>query len=142
MTDFRFLTVEQIDDIHSLAIRKDGGKPGLRERDNLEMSAVAPQNLAIYQEVDAFDLAAAYAHSITRNHPYEDGNKRTALTSALVFLGLNGLGDHNFRHADLEQAGLYLTNRQMTRKSFAQYLRDGFDGTPGSWVDDLESQPD
>ena len=140
--DFRFLTDGQIIEIHEYATRNDGGRKGLRDRNALASSVLAPRTMAAYQAVDAFDLAAAYAHSITRNHPLVDGNKRTALTSALVFLGLNGYGDHHFRNDELEKAVLYLTNREMTRETFAEYLRDGFDGVAGTWVDDAESRPD
>jgi len=139
---FRFLNAGQIAYLHEMAINQDGGEPGLRDSGNLEMSALAPRNLAYYQSVDAFDVPAAYAHSITRNHPFEDANKRTALTAALVFLGCNGLSNHHFDETELERAVIYLTTREMTRSSFAQFLRDAFDGTPGDWIDDPENRQD
>jgi death-on-curing protein len=140
--DFRFLTTNQIIAIHDYALQHDGGRPGIRDRNALESLVLAPQKRAAYESVDAFDLAAVYAHSANRNPAFVDGNKRTALTVALVFLGLNGYHDHNFRHDDLEKGVFYLANSQITREMFAEYLRDGFDGVPGTWIDDPEGQPD
>jgi death-on-curing protein len=57
----------------------------------LMQSALArPRNVATYGEPDAAALAAAYAYGLARNHPFQDGNKRTAFVVALVFLLVNG----------------------------------------------------
>jgi death-on-curing protein len=134
--EFRFLTLDQIDDIHSLAIEMDGGERGLHDFGNLEKSTEAPRTLASVQTVDAFEVAAAYAHSFTLNRAYEDGNKRTALTAALVFLGQNGFSEHHFDQANLEQAIRFLAKREMSPSSFAQFLRDAHSGATGVWADE------
>ena len=136
--DFRFLTASQIISIHDYTLQNDGGRPGIRDRNALESLVLAPQKRAAYQTVDVFDLSAVYAYTANRNPVFLDGNKRTALAVALVFLGLHGYHDHSFRHDDLEKAVLYLADSQMTCEMFAEYLRDGFDGVPGTWVNDPE----
>jgi len=62
----------------------------VRDQGLIESALARPQNLAAYGEPDAADLAAAYACGIAKNHGFLDGNKRTALVVALLFLAING----------------------------------------------------
>jgi death-on-curing protein len=72
-------------------IREHGGLPGFRDEDLLEASLARPRHKWAYEEgADLASLAAAYAFAILRNHPFRDGNKRTAFLALVVFLGLNG----------------------------------------------------
>jgi len=77
--------------IHEAQLAEHGGMAGLRD-EGLFLSAMArPQNVAAYGErPDAADLAAAYAFGLARNHPFLDGNKRTAFVVMELFLNLNG----------------------------------------------------
>ena len=78
--------------MHQRQLAEHGGQPGIRD-ENLLLSALArPQHLHAYAEVepDISALAAAYAFGIARNHPFLDGNKRTALVASRTFLLLNG----------------------------------------------------
>jgi len=77
--------------IHEAQLAEHGGLSGLRD-EGLFLSAMArPQNLAAYGDhPDAADLAAAYAFGLARNHPFLDGNKRTAFVVMELFLSLNG----------------------------------------------------
>lgn len=77
--------------IHEMQLAEHGGIPGIRD-EGLFLSAMArPQNLAAYGDrPDAADLAAAYAFGLARNHPFLDGNKRTAFVVMELFLNLNG----------------------------------------------------
>jgi death-on-curing protein len=88
------LTVEIVRDIHQAAIRDFGGSDGIRENPLLESAVAAPQatfgGKAIYASLT--EIAAAYLYYLCRNHPFLDGNKRTALGACLVFLRLNGVG--------------------------------------------------
>lgn len=68
-----------------------GGGTGIRDEGLLESALARPENKWAYEEVDLAALAAAYAFGISRNHPFIDGNKRTAFTAMIMFLGLNGL---------------------------------------------------
>lgn len=76
--------------VHDEQIAEHGGQPGLRDAGLLESALARPMNAAAYGEADAPGLAAAYAYGIARNHPFLDGNKRTALVVSELFLELNG----------------------------------------------------
>ena len=67
-----------------------GGQPGVRDAGMLESAMARPRNRAAYGKSSVFRLAAAYAFGIARDHPFIDGNKRTALVCAFTFLELNG----------------------------------------------------
>ncbi|MGE4158094.1 MAG: type II toxin-antitoxin system death-on-curing family toxin [Planctomycetota bacterium] len=76
---------------HMISIREHGGHHGLRDESLLESALGKPKNLWAYTPgVDLARLASSYAYGITRNHPFQDGNKRTALLVMYTFLGLNG----------------------------------------------------
>lgn len=78
---------------HEEALREHGGPEGVRDMGLLESSLARPKNLFAYsdQAPPLARLAAAYAKGIAANHPFVDGNKRTAFTVSLTFLLLNGL---------------------------------------------------
>jgi death-on-curing protein len=75
---------------HLEQIAEHGGGAGERDLSLLESALARPQNLAAYGDPDAAELAAAYAYGIARNHPFVDGNKRTAAVVSETFLVLNG----------------------------------------------------
>lgn len=74
---------------HAEQLAEHGGGEGLRDAGALESAMARPVNLAAYGEPDAAALAATYAFGIARNHPFVDGNKRTAAVIAETFLALN-----------------------------------------------------
>lgn len=78
--------------VHLRQLAEHGGGEGLRDEGLLKSALARPQNLLAYgaPPPDLADMAAAYAHGIARNHPFVDGNKRTALIVARLFLLLNG----------------------------------------------------
>ena len=76
--------------MHERQIAEPGGDEGIRDAGLLESALQRPLNKFGYDEPDLFDLAAAYAYGIARNHPFVDGNKRTALVACRTFLLLNG----------------------------------------------------
>ncbi|HYC90366.1 MAG TPA: type II toxin-antitoxin system death-on-curing family toxin [Thermoanaerobaculia bacterium] len=89
----QFLSLEDVLHIHENRIRKYGGSTGVRDIGLLQ-SAMGNAEATFggeYLNSTLFDMAAAYLYGICRNHPFLDGNKRTALACALAFLGLNGL---------------------------------------------------
>ena len=90
MSEPRWLTVQQILAIHDRLISDHGGLAGVRDAGLLESALMRPRNTFSYGSSSLFDLAAAYAHGIAKNHPFHDGNKRAALMSAYTFLGRNG----------------------------------------------------
>lgn len=77
--------------LHEEHLAEHGGEPGVRDEGLLDSALARPRNKAAYDsEIDAAALAAAYAFGIARNHPFIDGNKRTAFVAARLFLDLNG----------------------------------------------------
>jgi death-on-curing protein len=75
---------------HAEQIAEHGGGEGIREAGLLDCAMARPQNLALYGDPDVSELAASYAFGIARNHPFVDGNKRTAAVVSETFLLLNG----------------------------------------------------
>ncbi|BCW87047.1 hypothetical protein sos41_01730 [Alphaproteobacteria bacterium SO-S41] len=75
---------------HDEQIAEHGGASGLRDDGLLDSALARPENLAAYGEPDVFELAAAYAFGLARNHPFVDGNKRIAGIAAETFLALHG----------------------------------------------------
>ena len=74
---------------HAEQLAEHGGGQGVRDAGALESAMMRPVNLASYGEPDIAALAAAYAFGIARNHPFVDGNKRTAAAAALTFFDMN-----------------------------------------------------
>lgn len=83
----RYLTAEEVLQLHQFLIGDFGGLEGIRDRNGLE-SAVARPQTGYYEDV--IEEAAALFESLSQNHPFVDGNKRTAITAVGVFLGYNG----------------------------------------------------
>jgi death-on-curing protein len=77
--------------VHDEQLAEHGGAAGTRDPGLLESALARAQHIAAYGEPDAADLAAAYGYGIARNHPFVDGNKRTAFVAVELFLKLNGL---------------------------------------------------
>src|SRR5258705_3532620 len=93
MAPIVLLLEETVIAIHHRQISEHGGSEGLRDEGLLASTLARPQNLLAYgrPRPDLAALAAAYAYGIARNHPFVDGNKRTALVAARTFLLVNGV---------------------------------------------------
>jgi len=76
--------------VHDALLAEHGGAPGLRDDNLLESALARPRQLHAYGDPDSFDLAAEYAFGIARDHPFVDGNKRTAFVVSVTFLRLLG----------------------------------------------------
>jgi death-on-curing protein len=76
--------------IHDAQIAEHGGSPGLRDDGLLESALHQAQNLFAYSAPSLSELATAYAERLVKNHPFTDGNKRTAYVTMVLFLHLNG----------------------------------------------------
>ena len=119
-----FLDVDDILELHGLHIMRFGGEAGLRDRGVLE-SAVAQPEAGVdgqYFHSDLFLMAAAYAFHIAQNQPFLDGDKRTGLLAALVFLDING---HSMdRPSDLlYQAMIDIAERRLDKVGLAELFR-------------------
>ena len=91
MTEPEWLDVTIVVDFHIEQLALFGGPDGIRDPGLLESALARPQNKFAFGETDLAALAAAYGFGIARNHPFVDGNKRTALAAMIVFLNLNAL---------------------------------------------------
>ena len=87
------LTIDVVREIHDEALKRFGGLQGIRDENLLASAVLAPQSSFGGKSpfADLIDIAAAYLFYICRNHPFLDGNKRTAMMAAIVFLRLNGI---------------------------------------------------
>ena len=87
-----WITRDLAEAIHSEQLRAHGGRIGLRDENLLESALARPRQRWAYEnDVDLADLAAAYGFGIAKNHPFIDGNKRSALVALAVFLRMNGV---------------------------------------------------
>lgn len=109
--------------IHDEQLAEHGGGAGVRDDGLLESALARPQNRLAYDEaVDLATLAAAYAFGIARNHPFVDGNKRTAFVAAEVFLDLNGM-TLTASDEDCVLTMLRLAAGEIEEDAFADWLR-------------------
>ena len=90
MKGWRWLEAADLIAMHREVVAEFGGPPGLRDQALLESAGARPKHLAAYGPASVFELAAAYAYGLARNHPFIDGNKRISLIAAFTFLELNG----------------------------------------------------
>lgn len=106
---------------HDRQIAEYGGASGIRDEGLLDSALARPQNKHAYGDDDVFALAAAYAFGIARNHPFMDGNKRTAWVSARTFLVLNGKLLVPDRREAVERM-VELAEGQLDEAAFARWL--------------------
>lgn len=90
MNEPEWLDLDIVLDIHAEQLALFGGADGMRDQALLESALARPINKFAYGETSPAALAAAYGFGIARNHPFIDGNKRTAFATLIVFLGLAG----------------------------------------------------
>jgi death on curing protein len=104
-----------------------GGLGGIRDAGLLDSALARPQQLLAYGQPSVFDLAAAYAFGLVRNHPFLDGNKRIAFAASVLFLELNG---RCFAASEAEATLkiLALAARDMDEAGYAAWLRENSRG--------------
>lgn len=106
MREPNWLLAEAVIAVHQALVAQHGGAAGLRDPGLLESALSRPVNRFAYDdETTLFDLAAAYAFGLARNHPFIDGNKRIAITAVAMFLGGNG---HEFAPDRMEALETFL----------------------------------
>jgi death-on-curing protein len=123
VTRWRWLARDVIFAIHDEQLAEHGGSKGIRDMGLLESALARPPNRAAYPEVTVFDLAAAYAFGIVRNHPFVDGNKRVAFLAAALFLSEHGL-EITASDQAVVAAMLSLAAGSADEGGFAAWLRD------------------
>jgi len=124
VSDPQWISREDVEFIHESVIEVGGGAQGLRDAGLLESALGRPQNQYAYGEEDIFQLAAGYAEAISRNHPFVDGNKRTAFQTAHQFLKDNGQQlqqAQGTEHVDMMER---LGQGQISREDMGRYLAE------------------
>jgi death-on-curing protein len=119
-----FLSIEDVVDLHDDQLRLFGGAAGLRDRNALESAVAVPASMfdGAFLHDDLFHMAAAYAFHLAENQPFVDGNKRTALNAALVFLDINGFVVVD-PHERLYEAMISISARRLDKLGLADLLR-------------------
>ncbi|MEA4924198.1 MAG: type II toxin-antitoxin system death-on-curing family toxin [Syntrophomonadaceae bacterium] len=119
-----FLTLAEVVEVHKDQIDRYGGHPGIRDYDLLSSAVAAPKATwnGEYLNNDIFEMAAAYIFYICQDHPFVDGNKRTALASGLVFLEINDISIMDEK-GNLYPAVMSIALGQLNKTEMAAILR-------------------
>lgn len=131
----RWVSQDVVLAIHEEQVAEHGGAPGLRDASLLISALARPRNIIAYSaDPDLADVAAAYAIGIARNHPFTDGNKRTAIVVAAgVFLPLNGY-ELNTTDEEMVRTMLAVAAGSMSEQELAGWFRH--------WMRPLSQQED
>ncbi len=122
MTEWTWLDVAVLRAVHEEQLAEHGGAAGMRDAGLFESAIARPRNLAAYDGPDVAALAAAYGFGIARNHPFVDGNKRTAFVAVELFLALNGF-DLAADDAACVLTMLRLAAGELSEDDFADWIR-------------------
>jgi len=121
----KFLSIDQVLFIHDQAVKRFGGSFGVRDLGLIESAIGRPQatfgSQYLYENI--FDMAGALLQSLLKNHPFVDGNKRTALTSAGMFLKLNGYKLENSHQEEVEFA-VTVDNKNLSIEQISGWLKE------------------
>lgn len=122
MSDWVWLNRAVLIAAHDEQLAEHGGATGFRDEGLYDSALARPLNLAAYDVPDTCALAASYAVALAKNHPFIDGNKRTALVAMELFLGLNS---HELNAADAEcvLAMLAVASSEWDEPTLAAWLR-------------------
>ncbi len=112
--------------IHEQQLSEHGGPSGIRDPGLLESALARPRHMATYGNPDIFDLAAAYAFGLTKDHPFVDGNKRVSLVVTEIFLELNGC-ELTADDPDCLDKWLGLSDGTLSETELAGWLRNNSD---------------
>ena len=109
--------------VHDEQLAEHGGLSGVRDNGLLESALARPEHLAAYGKPDIAELAASYGYGIARNHPFIDGNKRTAFVAALLFLAFNHF---SLQASDSDKVIVMLkvAAGEITEAEFATWIRN------------------
>lgn len=120
----KYLTVAQVLAIHDQMVKRFGGSHGIRDIGLVESAVARPKGGFGKEEFykDIYSKAAALLQSLLKNHSFVDGNKRTALASAGIFLKING---YDFRNSGKEEVGfgVKVDNENLTLQQIASFLK-------------------
>jgi death-on-curing protein len=123
VTEWIWVREDAILAAHDRQLAEHGGPDGLRNEGGLQSALARAPNLAAYGDPDAAALASAYALGIARNHPFVDGNKRTAWIAARLFLRINGF-HLLYDHEEAARVMLAVAAGDLDEDQFAEWLRE------------------
>jgi death-on-curing protein len=120
-----FVSLAQVMRAHRTSLELHGGIDGVRDQGAVESALASAMNTWNYGCGDAFDVAAAYAFHLAESQAFLDGNKRTAITTALAFLAINGFYAKP-NQDELYDAMISIARREMDKAGLAAVLRGQF----------------
>lgn len=120
----KWLDLDDIELIHMQIIDASGGSQGIRDRGRLESALAAMQQEMFGQELypTIFEKAAALMRGVIADHPFVDGNKRTGVMSALIFLNLNGFNTGQLSNKELEDFAVQVAVEHLDVPVIAAWL--------------------
>lgn len=125
MDEPSFLSMEDILFIHEQEIQKAGGDLGIRQKQDIQACADSPKASFDGEYLnDLFEMTASYIICLTIRHPFVDGNKRTALASALTFLYLNGYEVEESYNLELADLVLDFLSKDISKEDVAKHLKE------------------
>jgi death on curing protein len=121
-----FLTLDEVIRIHKSQIDNFGGTNGIRDLNLLESAISQPcaQFGGSYLHGDIYEMAAAYLFHIVRNHPFLDGNKRTGIAAALIFMEINGV-NFDYDEDELGDLVINVVECKADKPEIAAFFRKG-----------------
>jgi len=121
----KYLTVKDVLLLHNMAVDESGGSHGLRDLGLLESAVARPQASFDGQDLYStiFLKAGVLIHSLLRNHPFVDGNKRTSMFSAMTFLELNGYR-FDARQKEVVKFALRVENDRLSVEEISEWLKE------------------
>ncbi|MES0335661.1 MAG: type II toxin-antitoxin system death-on-curing family toxin [Candidatus Magnetobacterium sp. LHC-1] len=119
-----FIGLEEVIEIHKDQIERYGGAPGIRDIGLLQSAIAMPQAGygELYLHEDIYEMAGAYLFHIVKNHPFIDGNKRTGVVAAIVFLLINNI-DLNADEEELETMVRSVAEGKADKADASKFLR-------------------
>lgn len=126
MNSWKWVSRQVIEAVHERQISEHGGGVGIRDENGLESALARPINLSLYGEPDVAELAATLAFGLARNHPFVDGNKRTAWVGARLFLRLSDIA-FAFDRSEATIMMQRLAAGELSENEVAAWFRDRID---------------
>lgn len=122
----KYLTAQQVMSFHDLLLEEFGGLPGVRDKNLLYSALEAPKASFGGKEMypSIFEKAAAYLYHLARNHPFNDGNKRTAFIAAQTFMEINHT-PIKFKLSLLEQIVVEVAHGKVSKEELVHFFKTG-----------------
>ena len=122
MSEPVFLSLDEVLKIHTRSLAEHGGSEGIRDPGLVESALASAKNTFYYGHGDLFDVAASYAFHLAESQAFLDGNKRTAVAAAMVFLALNGTYAQPAKW-ELYLAMIKVAEKKLTKTDLAAIFR-------------------